>query len=109
MPGPVGAPSGRAEALEAPKTHFGSKGFALHSKGFALHSKGFALYSKGFALPRPQNGVEMTRVGVMTAGIDRNDVPRGQEYPCRRPGTSGGGLAADTVDRVSKIRFQRKA
>ena len=69
VPGPVGASRGRAETLEAPKTHFGSKVFALHSKGFALHSKGVTLYSKGFAPLRVQNGVKMTRVGVVTAGL----------------------------------------
>ena len=72
VPDPVAASRRRAEALEAPKSHFGSKGFALHSKGFALYSKGF--------VPLPvQNGAKMTRIGVVMAGIDRLDEPRGQE------------------------------
>ena len=57
----------------------------LHCMG-----KGFALYSKGFALLRVQNKVKMTRVGVVTAGIDAHDVPKGREYPCRGPGAGGG-------------------
>ena len=90
VPDPVAASRRRAEALEAPKSHFGSKGFALHSKGFGLYSKGFALYIKGFVLLRVQNGVKMNRVGVVTAGIGAHDTTKGQEYPCRGPGAGGG-------------------
>ena len=48
------------------------------------------LYSKGFALLTFKNGVEIAAVEGGAASIDGHAVPKGQEWPCRDPGTGGG-------------------
>ena len=50
------------------------------------------LYRKGFALLPFKNGVEIAAVESGTASIDGHAVPKGQEWPCRDPGTDGGAL-----------------
>ena len=48
------------------------------------------LYSQGFALLTFKNGVEIAAVEGVAAHIDGHAVPKGQEGPCRGPGTGGG-------------------
>ena len=50
------------------------------------------LYSKGFSLLPFRNEVEIAAVEGVAASIDRHAVPKGQECPCRDPGTGGGVL-----------------
>ena len=60
---------------------------------------------KGSCPPRTQNRVKNQFLEAVTRVIDRHDVSMGQEYPCRRPGAGGGGLAAARADIASKIRI----
>ena len=46
-------------------------------------------YSKGFALLPFKNGAEIAAV-EWAASIDGHAVLKGQEWPCRDPGTGGG-------------------
>ena len=66
------------------------------------------LYSKGFALLPFKNGVEIAAVEGVAASIDRHAVPKGQECPCRDPGTGGGVLEPRRDVRGSKNRFRLK-
>ena len=66
------------------------------------------LYSKGFALLTFKNGVEIAAVRGGAANIDCHAVPKGQEWPCRDPGTGGGGLEPRRDVRGSKNRFLMK-
>ena len=60
------------------------------------------LHSKGFALLPFKNGVEITGVEGVVTSIDRHAVPKGQEWPCRDPGTDGGALEPRRDVRGSK-------
>ena len=50
------------------------------------------LYSKEFALLPFKNRVGIAAVEGGAASIDGHAVPKGQEWPCRDPGTGGGAL-----------------
>ena len=63
------------------------------------------LYSKGFALLPFKNEVEIAAVEGGAASIDGHAVPKGQEWPCRDPGTGGGVPEASRDARGSKNRF----
>ena len=60
------------------------------------------LYSKGFALLPFKNEVEIAAVEGGAASIDGHAVPKGQEWPCRDPGTDGGALEPRRDVRGSK-------
>ena len=66
------------------------------------------LYSKGFALLPFKNEVEIAAVEGGAACIDGHAVPKGQEWPCRDPGTGGGVLEPRRDVRGSKNRFWMK-
>ena len=55
-----------------------------------------------------QNGVEIAAVEAGAASIDGHAAPKGHEWPCRDPGTSGGALEPRTDVRGSKNRFLMK-
>ena len=64
--------------------------------------------SKGCALLPFKNGVEIAAVEGVAASIDRHAVPKGQEWPCRDPGTNGATLEPRRDVRDSKNRFRMK-
>ncbi len=66
------------------------------------------LLSKGFALLPFKNEVEIAAVEGGAASIDGDAVPKGQECPCRDPGTGGGVLEPRRDVRGSKNRFWMK-
>ena len=67
------------------------------------------LYSKGFALLTFKNGVEIAAVEGGAASIDGHAVPKGQDWPCRDPGTGGGVLEPRRDVRGSKTQFLMKS
>ena len=60
------------------------------------------LYSKGFALLPFKNEVEIAAVEGGAASIDGHAVSKGQEWPCRDPGTGEGVPEASRDARGSK-------
>ena len=68
----------------------------------------FFMYRAMKSSAHTQNRAKNHCFEAVTNVIDRHDVSIGQEYPCRRPGAGGGGLAAARADAASKIRFQPK-